>query len=78
MIGQMRLGHPQQLRPGQKVKEIDRAGSANLPTNAISLLLTAKSTITIPQGWSPGWRVWVCGNNHPINLGQPSSFLSIA
>jgi len=22
--------------------------------------------------------VWVCGNNHPTNLGQPSAFLSIA
>src|SRR5450631_115746 len=56
VLGQMALGHLQQLRPRQQVEEIDRARLANLPTHAISMLLGMKSDITIGQGC--GLRGW--------------------
>ena len=56
MLGRMLLSHPQQLRSRQQVEEINRVGLANTPTNTILMLLGIKSDITIPQGWSPGWR----------------------
>ncbi len=79
MLGQMRLGHLQQLRPGQQVKEIHRTGLANLPTDTTLMLLRTKSDITIPQGWSPGWRFGcVVTTILPIWASLPPLFQSLS
>ena len=54
VLGQIPFGHLKQLRTGQHVEEVDRAGLANLPPDARSMLLRLKVGITINQGWPRG------------------------
>src|SRR6185312_14602386 len=57
MFGQKALGHLQQLRAGEQIEEIDRAGVLDPPLDSISMLLEVETDITIEQGCSlRGWR----------------------
>jgi len=81
MLGQMRLGHLQQLRTGKQIEKIHRLEPPCASVNLLSLLLGLKLSITLSQGWPRGWLGGcVVTNILPIPANLPFTFqpLSLA